>query len=334
MIVALTSIDDIIKIVKQSKSTEEAKNAISNQAWPAEEVEEFIALIDDPGHEVIDGKYKLSNEQIKSILELRLQKLTGLEREKLTDEINEIAGRITEYLNILTSTEKVNEVVLEEFASVKERLSDKRRTEISDDGDADQDDESLIQHQNMLVTITQNDHIKRKPIKRKKLSGDDKLKMEFVADTHSLLLFFTSKGKVHQIKCYRLPEVIGKTMHDVLPLKSDEKVSAIIPMPNNEDEWKNLLFVTGSGKLRRNNLNEFFKVKRNGKFAIRMPIEDELVDVIHCDPEDKVRMKTKDGKDEVFDVSQVRLQSERNNNGVRIIKLGSDRVVSLKIDTE
>ncbi|MGB0517336.1 MAG: DNA gyrase subunit A, partial [Candidatus Puniceispirillaceae bacterium] len=256
LMVALASIDEIIELIKRAPDTETARNELCARAWPASEVEAFIRLIDDPGHEVIDGHYQLSETQARAILDLRLQRLTGMEREKLAEETGELAGRISDYLEILGSQSRVDEVVLEELAATRERLSDDRRTEISDQM-FDQDDEDLIQQEDMVVTVSHRGYIKRVPLsvyRAQRRGGKGRAGMRtrdedfvtrlFVANTHTPILFFTSRGMVYQLKCYKLPEAapqaLGKAMVNLLPIEPDETINTIMPMPEDESTWGDL----------------------------------------------------------------------------------------------
>ena len=275
LMVALASIDEIIELIKRAPDTETARNELCARAWPASEVEAFIRLIDDPGHEVIDGHYQLSETQARAILDLRLQRLTGMEREKLAEETGELAGRISDYLEILGSQSRVDEVVLEELAATRERLSDDRRTEISDQM-FDQDDEDLIQQEDMVVTVSHRGYIKRVPLsvyRAQRRGGKGRAGMRtrdedfvtrlFVANTHTPILFFTSRGMVYQLKCYRLPEAapqaLGKAMVNLLPIEPGETINTVMPMPADQDSWGDLhiMFATASGNIRRNSLSDF-----------------------------------------------------------------------------
>ncbi|MEC8517177.1 MAG: DNA gyrase subunit A, partial [Pseudomonadota bacterium] len=256
LMVALASIDEIIELIKRAPDTETARNKLCARAWPANEVEAFIRLIDDPGHEVVDGHYKLSETQARAILDLRLQRLTGMEREKLAEETGELAGQISDYLEILGSQSRVDEVVLEELAATRERLSDDRRTEISDQM-YDQDDEDLIQQEDMVVTVSHRGYIKRVPLsvyRAQRRGGKGRAGMRtrdedfvtrlFVANTHTPILFFTSRGMVYQLKCYKLPEAapqaLGKAMVNMLPIEPDETINTIMPMPEDDSTWGDL----------------------------------------------------------------------------------------------
>ena len=354
LMVALASIDEIIELIKRAPDTETARNKLCARAWPASEVEAFIRLIDDPGHEVIDGHYKLSETQARAILDLRLQRLTGMEREKLAEETGELAGRISDYLEILGSQSRVDEVVLEELAATRERLSDDRRTEISDQM-FDQDDEDLIQQEDMVVTVSHRGYIKRVPLsvyRAQRRGGKGRAGMRtrdedfvtrlFVANTHTPILFFTSRGMVYQLKCYKLPEAapqaLGKAMVNLLPIEPDETINTIMPMPEDESTWGDLhiMFATASGSVRRNKLSDFTNIKRNGKIAMKLSEGDELVGVAPCNASDDVLLATRDGKAIRFTIDPaVRVFTGRDSTGVRGIKLlGNDSVVSMSIITD
>jgi DNA gyrase subunit A len=350
LMVALASIDEIIELIKKAPDTETARNELCSANWPAHDVEAFITLIDDPGHEVVDGMYRLSETQARAILELRLQRLTGMERDKLAGETSELAEKIADYLDILGSATRIDQVVLEELAATRERLSDPRRTEISDQL-ADQDDESLIQKEDMVVTVSHRGYIKRVPLsvyraQRRggkgragmKTRDEDFVTQLFVANTHTPILFFTSRGMVYQLKCYKLPESapqsLGKAMVNILPIEIDETINAVMPMPEDEASWGdlNVIFSTASGNVRQNNLSDFTNIKRNGKIAMKLSEGDELVGVKTCDPDDDVLIATKNGKAIRFVAKAVRVFRGRDSTGVRGIKLlGDDQVVSMSI---
>ena len=350
LMVALASIDEVIELIKRAPDTETARNELCGRDWPAAEVESFIALFDDPGHEVVDGNYRLSEAQARAILELRLQRLTGMEREKLADETRELADRIADYLDILGSSSRVNDVVLEELAAARERLDSPRRTEISDQL-VDQDDEDLIQREDMVVTVSHRGYIKRVPLsvyRAQRRGGKGRAGMKtrdedfvtrlFVANTHTPILFFTSKGMVYQLKTYRLPEAapqaLGKAMVNLLPIEPDETINTVMPMPEDEASWEELhvMFATASGNIRRNRLSDFTNIKRNGKIAMKLSDGDELVGVAPCNESDDLLMATRNGKAIRFAVDAVRVFRGRDSTGVRGVKLlGDDSVVSMSI---
>ena len=353
LMVALASIDEVIELIKRAPDTETARNQLCERAWPAAEVEAFITLIDDPGHEVVDGAYRLSEAQARAILELRLQRLTGMEREKLADETRELADRIADYLGILGSADRVNEVILGELAAARERLADPRRTEISDQL-VDQDDEDLIQQEDMVVTVSHRGYIKRVPLsvyRAQRRGGKGRAGMKtrdedfvtrlFVANTHTPILFFTSSGMVYQLKCYRLPEsapqALGKAMVNLLPIETGETINTVMPMPDDADSWDDLhvMFATAAGNIRRNRLSDFTNIKRNGKIAMKLAEGDELVGVAPCNESDDLLLATRDGKAIRFAVDAVRVFRGRDSTGVRGVKiLGKDSVVSMSIITD
>ena len=350
LMVALASIDRVIEMIKQAPDTETARRSLCETNWPAAEVADFIALIDDPGHEVVDGHYRLSETQARAILELRLQRLTGMERDKLSDETKELADKIADYLDILGSETRVSDVALEELAAARERLANPRRTEITDQL-GDQDDEDLIQQEDMVVTVSHRGYIKRVPLsvyraQRRggkgrsgmKTRDEDFVTRLFVANTHTPILFFTSRGMVYQLKCYRLPEAapqsLGKAMVNLLPIEPDETIHTVMPMPDDETSWDdlNVIFATSSGNVRRNNLSDFTNIKRNGKIAMKLQDGDELVGVQPCSDDADVLLATRDGKAIRFAADAVRVFRGRDSTGVRGIKLlGKDRVVSMSI---
>ncbi|MEK9962307.1 MAG: DNA gyrase subunit A, partial [Rhodobiaceae bacterium] len=353
LMVALASIDEVIELIKRAPDTETARNQLCERAWPAADVEAFITLIDDPGHEVVDGTYRLSEAQARAILELRLQRLTGMEREKLADETRELADRIADYLAILGSANRVNEVILGELAAARERLADTRRTEISDQL-VDQDDEDLIQQEDMVVTVSHRGYIKRVPLsvyRAQRRGGKGRAGMKtrdedfvtrlFVTNTHTPILFFTSSGMVYQLKCYRLPEAapqsLGKAMVNLLPIETGETINTVMPMPDDAERWDDMhvMFATAAGNIRRNRLSDFTNIKRNGKIAMKLADGDELVGVAPCNESDDLLLATRDGKAIRFAVDAVRVFRGRDSTGVRGVKLlGKDSVVSMSIITD
>ena len=350
LLVALSSIDAVIEMIKAAPDTETARNNLMNTAWPAAEVADFIGLIDDPGHEVKDGAYHLSETQARAILELRLQRLTGMERGKLVDETKELADKIVDYLDILSNRSRLIDVVLGEFEEAKLRLHDERRTFISDAA-ADQDDEDLIQQEDMVVTVSHRGYIKRVPLsvyRAQRRGGKGRAGMKtrdedfvtrlFVTNTHVPILFFTSTGMVYQLKCYKLPvttpQAQGKAMVNLLPIAPDETIQTVMPMPADQDSWAhlNIVFATASGNIRRNKLSDFTNIKRNGKIAMKLDEGDELVGVAPCAETSDILLATRAGKAIRFAADKVRVFAGRGSTGVRGIRLlGDDRVVSMSI---
>ena len=353
LLVALSSIDEVIELIKVAPDTETARTNLMNTAWQAAEVADFIGLIDDPGHEVKDGVYYLSETQARAILELRLQRLTGMERDKLVAETRELADKITDYLDILSNKERLTNVILGEFDEAKLRLGDERRTFISDAA-ADQDDEDLIQQEDMVVTVSHRGYIKRVPLsvyRAQRRGGKGRAGMKtrdedfvtrlFVTNTHVPILFFTSTGMVYQLKCYKLPVATpqsqGKAMVNLLPIAPDETIQTVMAMPADEESWTKLdiVFATASGNIRRNKLSDFTNIKRNGKIAMKLDEGDKLVGVSPCAEDSDVLLASRNGKAIRFATTAVRVFAGRGSTGVRGIKLlGDDKVVSMSVITD
>ncbi|MBL6605095.1 MAG: DNA gyrase subunit A [Alphaproteobacteria bacterium] len=342
LLVALASIDEIIELIKSAANAEQARNDLMAKAWPATEVEAFISLIDDPGHKVIDGHYHLSETQARAILELRLQRLTGMERDKLAEETQQLADQIEDYLEILSSSARLTDVVLEELQATHDRLDNPRRTEISD-ALADQDDEDLIQQEDMVVTVSHRGYIKRVALsdyRAQRRGGKGRTGMKtreedfvtrlFVANTHTPILFFTSKGIVYQLKCYKLPvaspQALGKAMVNMLPIAPEETIQTVMPMPQDEASWEklNILFATAKGNIRRNLLSDFTNIMRNGKIAMKLDEDDSLIGVLPCQDADNVLLASRNGKAIRFAIDEVRVFKGRGSVGVRGMRLLND----------
>ncbi|MDC0227825.1 DNA gyrase subunit A [Alphaproteobacteria bacterium] len=350
LMVALTSIDEVIELIKSSSDPETARNLLCSKSWPAKEVESFIKLIDDPNHQIMDGQYTLSITQARAILELRLQRLTGMERNKLEKETQDLAEQIGEYLIILSDKSKLTNLIQTELDEVLNRLDDSRRTEINDSA-VDHDDEDLIQKEDMVVTVSHRGYIKRVSLSTyraqrrggkgragMKMRDQDTVTSLFVTNTHTPILFFTSSGMVFQLKCYKLPEsapqALGKPMINLLPIEQDEKIHTVMPMPEDEESWKNLqiIFATKYGNIRRNQLSDFTNIRQNGKIAMKLNVNDELVSVIPCGEKDNILLATRLGKAIRFDVHDVRVFVGRGSSGVRGIRLKpNDFVVSMSL---
>tara|TARA_X000001036_G_scaffold226211_1_gene211611 strand:+ start:354 stop:2918 length:2565 start_codon:yes stop_codon:yes gene_type:complete len=353
LMVALTSIDEVITLIRSAPDAETAKKSLTSRAWPVSEIEEFIKLIDDPEHVVKESKYYLSEIQAKAILELRLQRLTGMEREKLSLETEEIANKITEYLEILSSREVLLNILKSELLSTKEKMDGVRRTFISDHA-IDADDEDLIQQEEMVVTVSHRGYIKRVPLdsyRAQRRGGKGKAGMKtrdedfvtrlFIANTHTPILFFTSAGIVHQLKCYKLPVTsptsMGKAMINLLPISTDENIQTIMPMPNETEKWDSLsvVFATSSGSVRRNKLSDFTNIRSNGKIAMKLGPTDRLIGVAPCNDESDIMLASNKGKAIRFATKDLRVFNSRDSMGVRGIKLkDNDYVVSLSVLTD
>ncbi len=350
LLVALKNIDEIINIIRGSKDAEVAKLELCNKIWKANDVEKYIELIDDPDNKVIDGTYKLSELQAKAILDLRLQRLTGLESSKISIEINDLSDNINNYLSIISDDDVLKELIISEFDEALKKLNFERKTIITDSY-VDQDDEDLIQKEDMVVTVSYRGYIKRVPLstyKAQKRGGkgrsgmkmrdEDMVTSLFVTDTHTPILFFTSRGMVYQLKCHKLPvaapQALGKAMVNLLPIDTTEKIQTVMPMPSEKNSWNDLqiLFATKNGNVRRNQLSDFVNIRQNGKIAMKLHNDDELVSVLPCNSTDNFFLATRLGKAIRCDINDVRIFVGRDSSGVRGIKLKpSDYVVSMSI---
>jgi DNA gyrase subunit A len=350
LLVAITNIDPVIALIRAAPDPASARQALMDHDWPAGDVEPFIRLIDDPGHEIIDGTYRLSETQARAILELRLQRLTGLERDKLAAETEEVAGKIKDYILILQSRERLIEVMREELQAVRDKFADDRRTAL-EEAEFEHDIEDLIQREDMVVTVTHGGYIKRVPLSMyraqrrggKGRSGmstreEDFVSEVFVASTHTPILFFSTTGMVYQMKVYRLPEASpqarGKAMVNLLPLDEGETISTVMPLPEDEESWSelNVMFATAGGNVRRNLLSDFVNIKSNGKIAMKLADGDRLVNVRTCAEDQDVLLSTRLGMCIRFRVSDVRVFSGRTSTGVRGVRLAKgDEVISMTI---
>ncbi|MBP3687213.1 MAG: DNA gyrase subunit A [Alphaproteobacteria bacterium] len=348
--IAVENLDPVIELIRTAANPNEAKDALLAKAWPAGDVEPLVKLIAEPGREVVNGTYRLSEAQAKAILDLKLQRLTGLERDKIHDELRAIGEEIKEYLSILASREKLLGIMKDEFQAIRLEYANPRRTEIQDI-EVDTDIESLIQREEMVVTVTEAGYIKRVPLnayKAQKRGGKGKSGMTtkeedfvtrvFVASTHTPVLFFSSKGIVYKMKVYKLPlgspTSKGKPFVNLLPLTEGENITAIMKLPENEEECKGLsvMFATSQGNIRRNSLMDFVNVQSNGKIAMKLDEGDKLVNVMMCDDEHDVMLAAKSGKCNRFAVADCRVFVGRNSTGVRGIKLqDNDEVISMSI---
>ncbi len=339
LLVALANLDPVIELIRAAPDPVVARERLMAEDWVAGDVAAFIALIDDPGHEVVDGRYRLSEAQARAILELRLQRLTGLEQDKLASETEELAEKIRGFLEILTSRPRLLEVLREELEEISEKFGNARRTQI-EPAEFEHDIEDLIQREDMVVTVTHGGYIKRVPLSTyraqrrggKGRSGmatrdEDFVQDVFVASTHAIMLFFSSRGMVYQLKVYRLPQgsptARGKAMINLLPLEDDETISTVMMLPEDEESWERLhvMFSTLSGNVRRNSLKDFTNIMANGKIAMKLSEGDRLIRVRTCTEDDDVLLATRRGMCIRFSVSDVRVFSGRTSTGVRGIRL-------------
>ncbi|WP_336056360.1 DNA gyrase subunit A [Nitratireductor sp. CH_MIT9313-5] len=350
--IAVANIDEVIKLIRHAPDPQTAREQLMTRRWPAQDVEALIHLIDDPRHRINeDGTYNLSEEQARAILDLRLQRLTALGRDEIADELNKIGAEISDFLEILSSRARIQQIVKDELIAVKDEFGTPRRTEISDAG-ADMDDEDLIPREDMVVTVTHKGYIKRVPLSLyraqarggKGRSGmstkdEDFVTRLFVANTHTPILFFSSRGIVYKEKVWRLPvgspQSVGKFLRNMLPLQEGERITTIMPLPEDEDSWDDLyvMFATTRGTVRRNKLSDFVQVNRNGKIAMKLDEEgDEILGVYTCTSDDDVLLTTAAGQCIRFPVDDVRVFAGRNSIGVRGINLADgDKVISIAI---
>ncbi|MCX2722734.1 DNA gyrase subunit A [Roseibium sp. DSM 29163] len=349
--IAVANIDEVIKLIRAAPDPATARAQLMERNWPAQDVEALIRLIDDPRHMVQeDGTYKLSEEQARAILELRLQRLTAMGRDEIEDELNKIGAEIADYLDILRSRARIQEIVRSEMLEIKNEFATPRRTEIIEGG-ADFEDEDLIQREDMVVTFSHGGYIKRVPLATyraqrrggKGRSGmatkdEDFVTRLFVANTHTPVLFFSSRGICYKMKVWRLPlggpTARGKALVNMLPLQQGEQITSILPLPEDEDSWANLdvMFATVRGTVRRNKLSDFVTINRNGKIAMKLEDGDGIVGVDTCSEHDDVMLTTNFGQCIRFPVTDVRVFAGRNSVGVRGIRLADDdRVISMQI---
>ncbi|MFL2771452.1 MAG: DNA gyrase subunit A [Rhodospirillaceae bacterium] len=348
--IAVANLDEAIKLIRAAPDPQTARAALMERAWPAQDVEPLIELIDEPDRKVIDGTYQLSEVQSKAILDLRLHRLTGLERDKIHSELKEIGRQIIDYLDILRSRERLYGIMRDELVEIKEEYATPRRTEISEE-ELDTDIEDLIQREDMVCTVTNAGYIKRVPLstyRAQRRGGKGRAGMStkeedfvtslYVVNTHTPLLFFSTKGMVYTLKVYKLPlatpQSKGKSMVNLLPLQAGETISTVMPLPEEEAAWGdlNVMFATTSGNVRRNNLSDFTNVMRNGKIAMKLAEGDQLIGVSVCDESNDVLLSTGFGKAVRFPVSDVRVFAGRASVGVRGIKLAKDdQVISMTI---
>ncbi|MDP6012295.1 MAG: DNA gyrase subunit A [Alphaproteobacteria bacterium] len=350
--VAVANIDDIIAVIRNAADADAARRGLMDRAWPAQDVAPVIALIDEPGHAVDgDGNYRLSAIQTKAILDLRLQRLTGLEREKIAKDLEDVTARIVDYLDVLRSRTRVLDILRGELRDVAEQFGDSPRRTTIQDAEFEHDIEDLIQREDMVVTLTHKGYVKRVPLSTyraqrrggKGRSGmatreEDFVSRIFVANTHTPMLFFTSRGMAHSRKVYRLPlgtpQARGRSLVNLLPLAEGETIATMMPLPENEESWGALhvMFSTSQGTVRRNALSDFTNIMANGKIAMKLEDKGELIGVQPCGEDDDVLLAAASGKCIRFSVTDVRVFAGRSSTGVRGIRLkDNDRVISMSI---
>jgi DNA gyrase subunit A len=338
-------------VIRTSPDPNAARETLMSRDWPAQDVAAMITLIDDPRHTLAaDGTARLSMEQAKAILDLRLQRLTALGREEISEELDKLAIEIADYLDILRSRARIQGIVKDELQAVKAEFATPRRTMIIDQ-EGEVEDEDLIQREDMVVTVSHAGYVKRVPLstyRAQKRGGKGRSGMQtrdedfvsrlFVASTHTPVLFFSSRGQVYKEKVWRLPMAApnsrGKALINILPLEQGERITTIMPLPEDESSWANLdvMFATTGGNVRRNKLSDFVDVRRSGIIAMKLDEGEAIVDVQIATEADDVLLTARDGQCIRFPVTDVRVFSGRTSMGVRGIALGEgDKVISLTI---
>lgn len=349
--IAVANIDEIIRVIRTSPTPAAARETLMTRDWPARDVEDIITLIDDPRHRLnADGTIRLSLDQARAILELRLARLTALGRDEIGEELSKLAGEIGEYLEILHSRARILDIIKSELAEVKAEFATPRRTVIMEQ-EGEVEDEDLIQREDMVVTVSHAGYVKRVPLsayRAQRRGGKGRAGMQtrdedfvsrlFVASTHTPVLFFSSRGQVYKEKVWRLPMAApnarGKAMINILPLEQGERITTIMPLPEDESTWGNLdvMFATTGGNVRRNKLSDFVDVRRSGIIAMKLDDNEAIVDVQICTEHDDVLLTGAGGQCIRFPVTDVRVFTGRTSMGVRGIALGEgDKVISLAI---
>src|SRR5215470_10246648 len=299
--IAVANIDEVIRLIRSSHDANTARDALMARDWPARDVEAMLTLIDDPRHRISEqGTYRLSAEQAKAILDLRLQRLTALGRDEIKAELDKLADEIADYLDILRSRARIQTIVKDELAAVKKEFATPRRTTIVDQ-EGEMEDEDLIHREDMVVTVSHLGYVKRVPLSTYRMqrrggkgrSGmqtrdEDFVTRLFVANTHTPVLYFSSHGRVYKEKVWRLPQAApqarGKALINILPLNQGERVTTVMPLPEDETSWAQLdvMFATTRGTVRRNKLSDFVDVRRSGIIAMKLDEGEAIVDVQIC----------------------------------------------------
>ncbi len=337
--VAVGNIDEVVELIKKSKDAAEAKEALLARSWPADTVATIMKLVQDKGNIIKDGKFYFTEIQAKAILDMRLARLTGLEMDKINEELKNLAAEIAEYLAILADRNKLLAVVKAELVEIKEQFATPRRSTI-EDSEFEVDIENLIPKEDMVVVATLNGYIKRVPLssyRAQRRGGRGRSAMDvreediatdiFVANTHTPILFFSNKGKCYKMKTYKLPQgtpqARGRALVNLLPIDQDEKISTILALPEDETKWKDLsiVFATSNGDVRRNSMDQFADIRSSGKIAMKLEGNEALIGVHLCEEKDDIMLSTKNGKCIRFPVENLRVFQSRNSTGVRGIKL-------------
>jgi DNA gyrase subunit A len=349
--VAVANIDEMIRLIRGAPSPAEAREQMMARDWPAKDIGPLVDLIADPRHRMTSGgTLRLSDEQARAILDLRLQRLTALGRDEIGDELKKLGEEIADYLAILSSRTRVVDLIKDELNKIKTEFATPRLTDIVE-MEGEVEDEDLIQREDVVVTVSHRGYIKRVPLstyraQRRGGKGragmstrdEDVVTQIFVASTHTPVLFFSSRGMAYRMKVWRLPaatpQSLGKALVNLLPLAAGEVITSILPLPEDQQSWGTLelMFATRSGNVRRNSLADFETINRNGKIAMKLEEGDRIVRVAICAPTDNVLLTTADGRCIRFPVEDVRVFKGRDSTGVRGIRLDEgDEVISMAI---
>jgi DNA gyrase subunit A len=350
--IAVANIDEVIKLIRAAKDPQAARDQLMSRDWPAKDVKALVELIDDPRHKVsAKGTYKLSEEQARAILDLRLQRLTALGRDEIEAELDTLGKEISEYLDILRSRARIQSIIKAELSAIKKEFATPRKTEISGEEAGEIDEEALITPEDMVVTVSHAGYVKRVPLstyRAQRRGGKGRAGMQtreedfvsrlFVASTHDEVLFFSSRGRAYTLKVWKLPlaapQARGKAFVNLLPIQPDEAITSIITMPSDtaEREKLNIMFATTAGGVRRNALSDFVDIRRSGIIAMKLDEGEAIADVALCTDADDVLLSTAAGQCIRFPVSEVRVFKGRDSSGVRGIKLEKDdKLISMAI---
>jgi DNA gyrase subunit A len=349
--VAVENVDEVVATIRASEDAAAARVALMTRRWPAAAIADYIRLIDDPSHRMNeDGTYNLSETQARAILDLRLQRLTQLGVKEVTDELEALAARITDFLDILRSRARIMAIIGAELTEIRALFATPRRTQFIE-AEGELDDEDLIEREDMVVTVTHGGYVKRTPLADyraqarggKGLTGmatkdEDFVTTLFVANTHTPILVFTTDGIAYKVKCWRLPlgarNARGRPVVNVLPVAAGVSIAAMMPVDAPEDDWEKLqiVFATSEGDVRRNALSDFTNVMRNGKIAMKLPDGVRLVGARICGAGSDVLLSTANGRAIRFEATDVRVFASRDSTGVRGIRLAEgDEVVSMAV---
>ena len=349
--IAVANIDEVIRIIRAATDPNSARDALMSRDWPAATAKALFDLIDDPRHRLApDGTARLSIEQAKAILDLRLQRLTALGRDEIAAELDKLAEEIADYLEILRSRARIQAIIKDELEELKRKFATPRRTVILDQ-EGEMEDEDLIQREDMVVTVSHHGYVKRVPLstyRAQKRGGKGRAGMQtreedfvarlFVASTHTPVLFFSSHGRVYQEKVWRMPlaapQARGKALINILPLEPGERITTIMPLPEDESKWAGLqlMFATTNGIVRKIALDHYIEVRPSGIKAIKLEEDDSIASVELCKDDDDILLTTREGQCIRFPTNKTSLKKGRDTIGDIGIKLdGEDKVISMSI---